>query len=264
MLRARLATAAVAIPALLALIFLAPSWAWGLLVAVVSILGLVEYAWLAFPSRMADRFLCVALGAAVVVTAVCAPAPGPPVVAALALLITAGLVYVVVVREDFERGLADLGILVVGVLYVGLLTPHFFWLHGLPQGPQWVTFIVAVGMLGDTCGYFVGHAAGRHKLIPRVSPGKSVEGSLGILAGSVVAGAACRLILLPNQGWGEMLSLALAMGALGQLGDLGESAMKRTFGSKESGWIFPGHGGALDRIDSLVFPAVVLYYYLLW
>jgi phosphatidate cytidylyltransferase len=78
---------------------------------------------------------------------------------------------------------------------------------------------------------------------------------------SLLVGVVGKLILLPDRGWGEVLGLALAMAVIGQLGDLGESIMKRTFGAKESGWIFPGHGGVLDRIDSLLFPVALVYYY---
>jgi phosphatidate cytidylyltransferase len=245
----------------LALIFLAPPWGWGLLVTVVAVLGLIEYLWLAFPGRARDRLLGLLLGATVIAAAVSAPAPGAILSAALSLLVAGGLTYVVVLRADFERGLADLGLLAVGVLYTGLLLPHFYWLRRLTDGPQWVTFVIAIGMAGDSGGYFVGHALGRHKLIPRVSPGKTVEGALGIVLFSLVAGAAGKLILLPGHRWGEILALAFAMAVIGQLGDLGESVMKRTFGAKESGWIFPGHGGVLDRIDSLLFPVTLVYYY---
>ena len=263
MLRARLATAAVAIPTLLALIFLAPPWGWGLVVVTVAMLGLVEYLWMAFPER-GKRVLGLLLGAAVIGAAVSAPVPGQLVSAALSLLVAAGLIYVVVLRDDFERGLADLGLLAVGVLYTGLLLPHFYWLRNLPDGPQWVTFVIVIGMAGDSGGYFVGHALGRHKLIPRVSPGKTVEGALGITFFSLVGGAASKLILLPGRSWGEILALSAVLAVIGQLGDLGESVMKRTFGAKESGWIFPGHGGVLDRIDSLLFPVTLVYYYVGW
>ena len=260
MLRARLVTAAVAIPALLALIFFAPAWGWGFVVAAVAVLGLIEYLGMAFP-RSGDRVVGLVLGVAVIVAAVSAPAPGRLISAALSLLIAGGLIYVVLLRTDFERGLADVGLLAIGVLYTGLLLPHFYWLRHLPNGPQWVTFVIAIGMAGDSGGYFVGHAFGRHKLIPRLSPGKTVEGALGITFFSVLAGALGKLILLPDRQWGEILVLAIVMAVIGQLGDLGESAMKRTFGAKESGWIFPGHGGVLDRIDSLLFPVTLVYYY---
>jgi phosphatidate cytidylyltransferase len=200
----------------------------------------------------------------VIAAAVSTAQPGTRIVAAISLLIAAGLIYVVVLRSDFESGLSDLGLLIIGVLYVGLLLPHFYWLRHLPDGSAWVTFVIAVCMGGDSGGYFVGHALGRHKLIPRVSPGKTVEGAIGIVFFSLLLGAAGKVILLPERQWGELLALAFVMAVVGQLGDLGESAMKRTFGAKESGWIFPGHGGVLDRIDSLLFPLTVVYYYVAW
>ena len=260
MLRARLATAAVAIPALLALIFLAPAWGWGLLVVAVAMLGLVEYLWLAFPGRAGERLLGLVLGAAVIGAAVGAPRPGTLLSAALSLLVAGAVIYTVL-RTDFERGLAEVGLVVIGVLYTGFLLPHFYWLRHVPDGPRWITFVIAIGMGGDSGGYFVGHAIGRHKLVPRISPGKTVEGALGIILASLVVGAAGKLILLPERQWSEMLALALVMAVIGQLGDLGESVMKRSFGAKESGWIFPGHGGVLDRIDSLLFPVALVYYY---
>ena len=261
MLRARLATAAVAIPALLALIFLAPPWAWGVLVVAVAGLGLIEYLWLAFPAQLSARAVGLLLGALVIGASLSMPAPGARVTASIAALIAIGLTYVVLWRTDFERGLTDLGVMTVGVLYTGLLLPHFYWLRHVSDGSQWITFVIAIAMGGDSGGYFVGHAFGRHKLVPRISPGKTVEGALGIILMSLVVGAAAKLILLPGRRWSEIMGLALAMAVIGQLGDLGESVMKRTFGAKESGWIFPGHGGVLDRIDSLLFPVTLVYYY---
>ena len=261
MLRARLATAAVAIPLLLALIFWVPLWAFAVVVGGLALLAMVEYAGLAFPAQPRDRAVALLLGA-FVIAAAAAAGPGPLVSFALVAAAVIGLSWTVLGRADFERGLSDLGLTLVGVLYVGLLLPHFIWLRQIEQGPAWVTLVLAVGMAGDTSGYFVGHAVGRHRLMPRVSPGKTVEGAVAILVGSAIAGAAVKLLLLRSRSWTEMLVLGLAMGVLGQLGDLSESVMKRTYGTKESGWIFPGHGGVLDRIDSLLFPVSFVYYYL--
>jgi phosphatidate cytidylyltransferase len=224
-------------------------------------LGLAEYLWLAFPERLGERLLGLGLGAMVVIAALVAPRPDVRLSAALSLVVGVGLSYVVLRRADFERGLTDLAVLVIGVLYTAFLLPHFYWLRHLPDGSEWVTFVIAIGMGGDSGGYFVGHALGRHKLIPRVSPGKTVEGALGIVVSSLVVGAAAKVILLPDRQWSEILLLSFTMAVIGQLGDLAESVMKRTFGAKESGWIFPGHGGVLDRIDSLLFPVALVYYY---
>ncbi|MGD9763370.1 MAG: phosphatidate cytidylyltransferase [Candidatus Binatia bacterium] len=263
MLRARLATAAVAIPLLLAIIFFAPAWGWRAVVGILSLLALSEYLGLAFHRRTGPRLIGSALGLTVVAAAISAPAPGPWVAGALSTLLAGALSYVVLTRRDLERALADVGLIAIGVLYAALLLPHFYWLRLLPDGAEWVTFVIAVSMAGDSGGYFVGHSFGRHKLIPHISPGKTVEGAIGIVVFSLVAGAAGKLIFFPHYGWGEILLLAFAMAVLGQIGDLSESAMKRAFGAKESGGLFPGHGGMLDRIDSLLFPGVLVYYYLL-
>jgi phosphatidate cytidylyltransferase len=259
-LRARLATAAVAIPSLLALIFLAPPWGLAIVVSALAIAAMTEYAGLAFRTQPVDRWLTVVLGVLVILAAL--DGPGPRLTAALALVVAAGFARVVLFRSDLERGLADIGLIAVGVLYVGLFMPHFIWLHRVADGPGWLTFVIATGMAGDTAGYFVGRAFGRRRLIPRVSPGKTVEGAIGILAASLLAGVAAKLILRGDRGWKEILALAFVMGVIGQIGDLSESVMKRAFGAKESGWILPGHGGVLDRIDSLLFPVTLVYYYL--
>jgi len=262
-LRARLATAAVAIPSLLALILYPSPWPLAVFVTVVGVIGLAEYAMMAFPNRRFDAVLTIVLGTAVLLGAT---SRSPHLLAAaLALAVSLGLVWILLTRPDFEPGLRDFGVALVGILYVGLLLPHFIWVHTIgPLGPRWVIFVIVVGMSGDSGGYFIGHAFGRHKLMPRVSPGKTVEGALGIIATSLLGGVASKLVFLRQLPWGETVLLATVMAVLGQLGDLSESMMKRTFGAKESGWLFPGHGGVLDRIDSLLFPVTFLYYHIVF
>jgi phosphatidate cytidylyltransferase len=259
-LRARLATAAVAIPLLLALILAGPSWGFPAFAVGIAILGVLEYATLAFPDRRAQQGLTGMLGVPLILSVA-----GGEFVAVGAVLcgaVIVGLSATLLFRADFEQGFRDLGVALVGILYVGLLLPHFALVHGLsPDGPYLVVYLIAVGMAGDTSGYFVGHAWGHHKLIPRVSPGKTVEGAIAIVAGSVLAGAVAKLLILPGWSWSKALWLSGLLGLIGQLGDLSESVMKRTFGAKDSGHLFPGHGGVLDRIDSLLFPVVVLYYH---
>jgi phosphatidate cytidylyltransferase len=266
-LRARLLTALVAIPLLLALIFGAPVWGWGIVVVVISALALIEYGGLAFGDRRGPRLVAGFFGLAVIFAAVSAPAPGTRLAAALSAMVAGALSYVVLGRRDLERGLSDVGLIAIGVLYTGLLLPHFYWLRQLPDGAAWVTFVITIAMAGDSGGYFIGHAFGRHKLIPHVSPGKTVEGALGIIACSLVGAALAKGIMewfgvLSPRSWREILTLAFVMAIIGQIGDLTESVMKRSFGAKESGALFPGHGGVLDRIDSLLFPVALVYYYL--
>jgi phosphatidate cytidylyltransferase len=132
---------------------------------------------------------------------------------------------------------------------------------GVVGGWRWVFLTVAVAMAGDVGGYFGGRYFGRHKLMPLVSPGKTVEGTLAAILGNVLGGAFCKLVFFQSLHWPEVVGLSLAAGVLAQVGDLCESMLKRSFGAKDSGWIIPGHGGVLDRIDSLVFPAPFIYYY---
>jgi phosphatidate cytidylyltransferase len=261
-LRARLATAAVAIPLLLLLVIAGPSWGFPAFAVVLSVLGVAEYATLAFPGRREQQALIVILATPLVFAV--ASGVGAYVGAAMSAAIVLGFTAVLLGRPDFEEGLRDLGVGLVGILYIGFLLPHFALVHGLtPDGPYLVIYLVAVGMAGDTSGYFVGHAYGRTKLIPRVSPGKTVEGAVGIVLGSVVAGAVAKLILLSHWSWSRALWTSAVLGVIGQFGDLSESIIKRTFGAKDSGNLFPGHGGILDRIDSLLFPVVFLYYHLI-
>lgn len=263
MLRARLLTAAVFIPILLLLILYPLHLPLAIFIFCAGTIGLTEYTGIVFARQLPEKVLTVALGAIVLGAALF----GPPecLSAALALAVIAAMLWVLFTRPDFEMGLRDAGLVLLGILYLSFLLPHFAKLKNLPpNGPYWVIFVIAIGMLGDTFGYFVGRSIGRHKLSPHVSPGKTVEGAAGILLGSLIAGILCRFILLRDTPLQEIIVLSLILGVLGQLGDLSESVIKRAFTVKESGWIFPGHGGVLDRIDSLLFPVAFLYYHLLW
>jgi phosphatidate cytidylyltransferase len=125
-----------------------------------------------------------------------------------------------------------------------------------------VFFVLVVVMAGDTCAYFVGRRLGRKKLAPEISPGKTVEGAIGYVLGSILAGCLTGISLaLGLNGW-ELALLSALLSILGQLGDLFESWIKRVFTVKDSGRLLPGHGGLLDRLDSLIFPAVFTTTYL--
>ncbi len=259
MLLPRLATAAVAIPLLLLLIFRAPPWLFAVVVGLIAVGGVAEYAAMALPERSRDRWIVILFGAVVAVGT--SSRQEDLFAASLAFVLIGGLLWLLFLRDDFEQGLTDFGRALVGILFTVFLLPHFVWLRDLQNGPRWIVFVLLTAMAGDSAGYFSGRAFGRHKLWPRISPSKTVEGAIGILGGNLLAGVLAKLLLLPHVGWVEILLLSVAQGTLGQCGDLSESIMKRTYGAKDSGWLFPGHGGVLDRIDSLVFPVAGLYYY---
>jgi len=260
MLGARLATAAVAIPILLAIIFAAPPVGMSILIFVLGAIAVAEYMGMAFAGASFDRWIGATCGVAVIAVAVASRSPGLATTAATTAAMAVLLAAVVARAEDLAVGLERAAVSLLGIVYVAVLA-HFVWLHHLDDGPFWVTFAVANGMASDTGAYFAGKAFGRRKLLPRVSPGKTVEGAIGNLAAAAFVGLLAGWLFFPQVGLRVMVALAVVLAAVGQVGDLSESAIKRAFGSKESGAIFPGHGGVLDRIDSLLFPVAILYYY---
>ncbi|GAF86347.1 unnamed protein product, partial [marine sediment metagenome] len=139
-------------------------------------------------------------------------------------------------------------------------------LRGLDDGRNWVFFALFVTFASDTTAFFIGRALGRHKLAPGISPGKTWEGAIGGILGAIVVSLFFTLntpLILPLS-WGQVILLGLLVSIFGQLGDLAESLFKRYTGVKDSGSVLPGHGGFLDRMDSVVFASAVVYYYVVW
>jgi phosphatidate cytidylyltransferase len=132
------------------------------------------------------------------------------------------------------------------------------------DGAGYVVVALAFAWMSDTGGYFAGRYLGKHKLYEAVSPKKTIEGSIGGLAGAVLGGVAAHFTFLPSLPLGHAIVLAVVAGFLGQLGDLGESLLKRSVGVKDSGAILPGHGGILDRVDALLVTSTILYLYTRW
>jgi len=149
----------------------------------------------------------------------------------------------------------------LGVLYVGWLLGHALWLRDLPGGIGLVFLLVWVTWWGETAAYFVGRALGRRKLSPTISPGKTVEGAAAQLLVSAAVAPAGALWFAPALGPGHAAAVGAILGVVGQVGDLAESALKRTARAKDAGSLIPGHGGLLDRLDSLLFNVPALYYY---
>jgi phosphatidate cytidylyltransferase len=133
----------------------------------------------------------------------------------------------------------------------------------LDLGRFLILFTLVAVYFGDTTAFYVGRAWGRKKLAPTISPGKTVEGGWGALGGSILGALLSKYLFLPQLSPVHALILGGAIGVLGQLGDLWESLLKRSAQVKDSGTLIPGHGGLLDRIDSVLFSAPLVYYYAL-
>ena len=229
----------------------------GFIMAVAAV-GLTEYAAMAFPDDRVLRCAIVGFGllvAAGVLTGTLVWAGG-----AVSATVIGSLVLALRRHDDLTRAVHHVGLLLLGVLYVGFFIPHVVPLREQPDGWRWALFTVYTAMGCDTGAYFAGRAWGRRKLMPAVSPSKTVEGAIGGLAGAVIIALLARAVFFPRP-VAEIVGLALVIAVLAELGDLCESALKRAFGAKDSGWIIPGHGGILDRLDSLLFPFVFVFYY---
>jgi phosphatidate cytidylyltransferase len=259
MLKTRLLTALVAIPALWLIVRYLPAPLFAGFIVAVAAVALYEYFEMAIPDHAEERGLGVGWGILVAAAVV----SGQPQLlgAGLALAVVLGLILPLVRTTDPLGATQRLGLSLLGVLYFGFLTAHIVLLRSGDNGWRWVLFTVFTAMGSDSGGYFAGRAFGRHKLAPAVSPSKTVEGGMGAIAGAVLIAVFAKVFIIPQLGVREAMALGAVVSVLAQLGDLCESALKRAFGAKDSGWIIPGHGGILDRLDSLLFPIVFAYYY---
>ncbi|MFH1169060.1 MAG: CDP-archaeol synthase [Chloroflexota bacterium] len=152
----------------------------------------------------------------------------------------------------------------VGMLYAGWLLSYLVALR-LEAGRSWLFLALFATFGSDTAAFFVGRALGRHRLAPRISPAKTWEGAVAGVFGAILVSLLFTLptpVALPLSYWQAAL-LGLLVSVFGQFGDLAESLLKRNVGVKESGWLMPGHGGLLDRMDSVVFAGVAVYYFFL-
>ena len=161
-----------------------------------------------------------------------------------------------------KRLTGDIGRAILGPVYVCLPLGMLVIIDRYPEGNIWIFFLLSIIFAGDTFAFYIGRLFGKHKLHWRISPGKTWEGAVGGVIGSLVAAILFLYILPLHQLDINILILALTLSVTGQIGDLAESLLKRNHGIKDSGNILPGHGGILDRIDSLLFSIPIFYLYL--
>jgi phosphatidate cytidylyltransferase len=293
----RIITALILIPLVLLLVFLGPRWQWPftMLVALVAVLAAWEYLRLverggANPPRIVVMVAVLALFAGRFF-ADCSLIPGDNW---LASLIRAGasqlnfeflrhtelvfgilalvLLVVCAFRPPVENVMGDAAVSIFCLFYVGFTLTTVLALREETNGPSLVLFLLCVVWAGDIAALYVGRAWGRHRMTPSLSPKKTWEGALGSVAGSLLATGALlglsalfemwdsTLLSFRDQEVWYWLVMAVVVNMAAQVGDLAESALKRSVGVKDSGDLLPGHGGILDRIDALLLAAPVLWY----
>jgi len=255
-------TTLVVLPALLAFIYYAGPAPFTGFVAFATYVALREFFAMSLPKeRILERGVASLLG----VFLLFAFLPGRFVVFQAALVFSVlffGIWFLFRFRE-LSSVVTHLSLVGFAFLYLPLMMGHLVLLRALPFGREWIFLVLLIVMSGDTAAYLTGVSIGKHKLYPAISPNTSVEGSMGGLLGSLCGAFVARIWFFPSLEWADCIVLALFLGILGQLGDLFESMLKRGFGVKDSGTIIPGHGGMLDRLDSLLFAFPPAYYYAL-
>lgn len=264
----RVLTAVVLIPIVLVLVFLAPRWLFTLAVAAVAALAAWEYIGLAQKCNVRPPRIAM-LAALLALFAVNFEWP-ERAAAFFGVLCLGLLVYCTFFRPVIEV-MANAAASIFCLLYTGFTLLTLPTLHEQSNGPSLVTFLLCVVWAGDVAAYYAGRAWGRRKLAPAISPGKTWEGAIASILGSMLVaaglvGLATQLqqrdlafLSYPDDLW-YWLVLAAIVNIAAQVGDLAESALKRSAGVKDSGSLLPGHGGVLDRIDALLLAAPALWY----
>ena len=261
----RVATAVVVLPVVVAAIALFPQRGPWMLAAILCVLGVSEAHTLLARGGLHASHISFLPGIALFFEMAGTPDParafpvsGLPIVAAVAAA------FVAVSRAD-RFGIPVLAAEGAGAmcgLLIGLGAGSFAALANLApvdEGTSRIALLLAVVISSDVFAYFTGHAIGRHKLAPQVSPGKTVEGAIGGLVGAALASALIATYLFKDQSLGLVVVIGVLVAIAGIVGDLLESLFKRYVGAKDSGTIFPGHGGALDRMDAFILAAPLLY-----
>jgi phosphatidate cytidylyltransferase len=190
---------------------------------------------------------------------------GPTVADVLFIFLMGIAIVTLATRRPLVEALPAAGISSSALLLVALPLTYAIRLHGVSLAGKWLLlFALVITWIGDTAAYFVGRAIGRHPFAPHLSPKKTWEGAVASFAGSLLVAWAMAQWGRVNIAMVYVLGMAAAGNVAGQMGDLLESAYKRSAGVKDSGALLPGHGGILDRIDALILTFPVVWYYWLW
>ena len=263
MLKKRVLTALWSIPLLVAAVWFDKPLPWfTILVAIFGVLAAFEFYRMVAAAKAAP-LTCFGL----VLTSLFILSPHFSNALPMPLLVTSAVLLSLIwliFRRQKEEAFASWAWTMAGFLYIGWLMSYLVALRGLENGRDWVFFALFTTFGSDTAAFFVGRALGRHYLAPRISPKKTWEGVIGGVLGAITISLLVAIFLNLPLSYGQAIFLGLLVSIFGQLGDLVESLLKRNMGVKDSGRLMLGHGGVLDRIDSVVFAGIVVYYYVIW
>jgi phosphatidate cytidylyltransferase len=232
------------------------------LLALISAIGISEFYRMALPERKPELWLAAATGSALIFL----PLAGNDrlILSGIGLLFVVFTLLFLFRIQTIDTAAREVAFALLAFLYIPFMLMHLVQLRLTPFGIQWLFVIMLIVMTNDSAAYYTGCNFGKHRLYPLVSPKKSIEGSVGGLFGSLVGALLAKYTFFPQLTLTDAVVTALVIGVVGQSGDLFESLLKRSFGVKDSGTIIPGHGGILDRLDSILFAAPITYYYVLY
>jgi phosphatidate cytidylyltransferase len=269
MLKHRVITAAVGVPLVILAIWFGDPWPWfTLLIAAVTLAGTYEFYHMANFDR---REPLIYLGLLGTLALVLSPHYHDRHLYVLPIVITAIMLISLICllcRPCKEGAFHNWAWTIAGALYVGWMLSYWLNLRALADGRSWVYLAMLTTFANDTGAFFIGRARGKHKLAPAISAAKTWEGAIGglicAILGAIIIAMVLNLLFPFTFKYWQIVLLGFLVGLFAQLGDLVESLLKRNMGLKESGNLLPGHGGILDRFDSLIFVGAVIYYYVLF
>lgn len=260
----RLLTAAVGIPIILWMLFYGHPVVFSAFSLVVALVGGHELAGMTLKGEGLLKVYMVLATMAVTATLVFVPT-GEALVTLMLGIVILGPLATLARPDPLREAGAKMAWLIAGPVYIGGAIAAIAKLHHLSSGGTWVVLSMALAWGSDTGGYFAGKAFGKHKLYEKVSPKKTIEGSIGGLVAIVLMALVAKVVWLDDElSILHAVVLALVAGAAGQAGDLCVSVIKRSTAVKDTGFIIPGHGGLLDRIDALMFTASITLLYTHW
>ncbi|HYC62571.1 MAG TPA: phosphatidate cytidylyltransferase [Thermoanaerobaculia bacterium] len=253
-------TALVAAPAAIWITGWGPEWLFNTTVALVAVLAMYEFLALGKAKGYdVPTVLCIAIMLIIMAAFIIDELSVELGMFAALLIIPASYV---VTSKSLEDSLPSSAVAVLATTYVGMLSGSLIRLHNdFPEGWKLVFFLLLVVWLGDSGAYYVGKQFGKRKLSPRISPKKTVEGLIGGITASVITALVIHFTFFPELPLIHAIIAGVLLSIAGVIGDLAESMWKRSAAVKDSGTLIPGHGGFLDRFDSILFTAPILYCY---
>ncbi|MEW5734920.1 MAG: phosphatidate cytidylyltransferase [Thermodesulfobacteriota bacterium] len=257
-------TVAFVVPVLIIFFLYAPSIAVTVLAAVVMCMALWEYFHAFCETKKPYDYgylLACALGATIMFSAWAQSFDLMFVTLWMTLFVFAARA--VILYNQGGRSFERLVLEAFSILYIPCLLSAAVLIRVGDRGVAWLFFTLFLAFISDTGAFYGGKFFGKHKLIPKVSPGKTVEGSMGSIVADLIVASVFKLLVFPELSWHFILVLGVTAAVATQMGDLFESMLKRSFGIKDSGVFFPGHGGMLDRIDGFFFTGPVVYCFML-